>query len=365
MIRNAQEDADDKLYAMDIEDDDEEDEQGSSGAFSSSSSLMGTISLLQTSVTETAVDGAVGTEALGEKQVESGMKNGTDIGMSLHSIDSVKSPSGREGGMSPTPSSASAHALRVDSNGKGTDDADDTNSAPTCPILQSAFEAAVEGLKKPTVDPTLPQVAEVVEIHLSADTLRWIHKMGVSPLAEMFYGRLRRLASGDRSYCMSKPLKYHPRSGSLLFETKLDRGRRILWTERICNGVPAILIWYVSTHDRVPAHLDLIDDSFRRRVYRVTGQGDVDSRADLQDDSLLIDPKSNNLLKTFYMEPTHESLSRLSCHWEPPMKLTAKELDMVEKDGGGGVLLLGRGEYAWVHLGLCVTILREILNVFG
>jgi len=83
------------------------------------------------------------------------------------------------------------------------------------------------------------------EILLSDSVLRWVRAMQGSPYVEMFEQRMRRLAEGDRSYCLSKPLKHAKLVGSyVLYETKLDKGQRILWTEFIgsSQGSNTILV---------------------------------------------------------------------------------------------------------------------------
>ena len=69
--------------------------------------------------------------------------------------------------------------------------------------------------------------------------------------ATLLYKRLTQLAAGDRSYCLSKALKHHPRMDCVIYETKLDKGQRILWTERVCSDVSSVLVWYIAKHDKV------------------------------------------------------------------------------------------------------------------
>jgi len=49
-----------------------------------------------------------------------------------------------------------------------------------------------------------------------------------SPLLDALKKRLRQLASGERSYCLQKPLKHGSKSiltsGFVLYESKLDKG---------------------------------------------------------------------------------------------------------------------------------------------
>jgi hypothetical protein len=63
-------------------------------------------------------------------------------------------------------------------------------------------------------------------IELSQSTLKWLDKAD-GKYRKLFCRRLEQLASGERSYALSKRLKHcqHP-----IYETKLDAGQRVLWT---------------------------------------------------------------------------------------------------------------------------------------
>ena len=97
---------------------------------------------------------------------------------------------------------------------------------------------------------------------------------------------------------------------------------------------------------QVNFYMDQIDESFRRRLYKVP-TGDT---ADTEDDTLLVNPASNNLLRTYYIKP--EQLPLLTRLWTPPLKLTAAEIQLVEREGS--VLLLERGGTGKVSGGVCV-----------
>ncbi|KAJ1382038.1 hypothetical protein B484DRAFT_426206, partial [Ochromonadaceae sp. CCMP2298] len=104
------------------------------------------------------------------------------------------------------------------------------------------------------------------EIELAHSVVRWLE--GADAVHRgMFYSRMRMLASGHRSYAYSKRLVG---SRVPLLETKLDSGMRILWSQlRRDREKPAIIIWYVAKHDRVPRCMELVSRCFR---YRDWGQ---------------------------------------------------------------------------------------------
>jgi hypothetical protein len=71
-------------------------------------------------------------------------------------------------------------------------------------------------------------------IELSSSALKWFEFADLS-LREIFLKRVTQLADGQRSYALSKRLKHcsYP-----VYETKLDKGMRILWTklQRVDKG---------------------------------------------------------------------------------------------------------------------------------
>lgn len=174
------------------------------------------------------------------------------------------------------------------------------------------------------------------EIHLSHAVLTWMRQMAGNRLVYVFSQRVEQLAQGDRSYCLSKPLKHCPAGLRFtLFETKLDAGQRILWTdresERKSSSKPSILIWYVSKHDKVSHYVSLIDQSFCRLNIHSPGMssvshasGSVTSSTSASfdfDDQVLIDPIGINILKTYVV-----NVSSLKCihedDWTPPLRMT-------------------------------------------
>jgi hypothetical protein len=75
-------------------------------------------------------------------------------------------------------------------------------------------------------------------IELSSQVLKWM-SCADPVLRGFFFDRVARLANGERSYALSKRLKHcaYP-----VFETKLDRGERILWTKLRRGVVESILV---------------------------------------------------------------------------------------------------------------------------
>ncbi|KAJ1443799.1 hypothetical protein B484DRAFT_277074 [Ochromonadaceae sp. CCMP2298] len=130
----------------------------------------------------------------------------------------------------------------------------------------------------------------------------------------MFYSRVQMLAGGHRSkaYCQRLVGTRVP-----MWETKLDRGVRILWTQ-LRRGVekPAIIILFVAKHDRVPRCIELLGRCFRHRDWgqgHEQGMGGQDVAGvyeggkgceegevvELEEDESLLDPVSNAPLKTY------------------------------------------------------------------
>jgi hypothetical protein len=99
-------------------------------------------------------------------------------------------------------------------------------------------------------------------IEISNPAMKWIEKQD-SRYSSMFWSKIEELSTGRRSYALSKRLKgtTHP-----IYETKLDSGMRILWTQlRRESEVPSIIIWFVSKHDDVSKYLRVMNDYFNRQ----------------------------------------------------------------------------------------------------
>jgi superfamily I DNA/RNA helicase len=182
----------------------------------------------------------------------------------------------------------------------------------------------------------------IQNILLTADALRWVRKQKDQKYRAMFVSRLEQLASGDRSYCMSKHLKGDSKRPDII-ETKLDAGQRILWTERGHN----ILVWYVAKHKSVPHCVNMITRSFDRLastkgklVIKANARPDDAQQEQAPEPEVLVEPSANVPLKIHAVHRTLLNQLVNDITWTPPLKLTAKEEEIVSRDGS--VLLLGR-----------------------
>jgi hypothetical protein len=124
----------------------------------------------------------------------------------------------------------------------------------------------------------------------------------------------------------------------------------------------------VSKHDKVPHHVLNIDESFRRLagpqsipgasitpsplLVASSEMADGAANAATADEGtpmkgwgqgyaghLLIDPESNNLLKTYSVAPRELGMLRIP-NWTPSIKLTDQEQALVDRDGS--VMVSGR-----------------------
>ena len=75
-------------------------------------------------------------------------------------------------------------------------------------------------------------------VDFTQSTLKWLEGADQRYRA-MFQSRVAQLAEGDRSYALSKRLRGcdYP-----VFETKLDAGQRLLWTQFRRGGAVSILV---------------------------------------------------------------------------------------------------------------------------
>ena len=229
--------------------------------------------------------------------------------------------------------------------------------------LAKRNESAQEIEAQERVDVGDVNSGEIVnKILLSMHVLKWINRDPYNPLVQVLSNRLRALAEGRTSYCLSKTLKHHPKRRPL-WEAKLTSGDRILYSKEDIfddEGIarPSLLIWYISHHDDVPANIDRIDNSYRRRNYRELEFCDsmdfelVSNKEDL----LLVDPAGNNMLRTYSVH-SFEIGKLGSRTWKPSLQLTKHELEVVRIDKS--VLLLGRGGTGKTYC-LCSRIHRDI-----
>jgi ankyrin repeat protein len=182
----------------------------------------------------------------------------------------------------------------------------------------------------------------VYSIQLTTDALRWVRKQKDEKYRALFVSRLEQLASGDRSYCLSKHLKGDSKRPDII-ETKLDAGQRILWTERGDN----ILVWFVAKHKSVSHCVGMITRSYdrlastKKQLVIQASSGAINAGQREQDEpEVLVEPSANVPLKIHTVH--HTLLGQLvsDSTWTPPLKLTATEEEIVNRDGS--VLLLGR-----------------------
>jgi hypothetical protein len=94
-----------------------------------------------------------------------------------------------------------------------------------------------------TSDPTALLV-HAHAIHMTAAAMKWVKQQKDYTIRHKLAMRLERLAKGDTSYCLRKALKGGTRNA---WETKLDTGDRIIWTQQR-GGIEKnshILVWFV------------------------------------------------------------------------------------------------------------------------
>jgi len=99
----------------------------------------------------------------------------------------------------------------------------------------------------------------VTSVRFTKDVAKWLRTADAKYKA-FFVRRLQQLAAGERGRKLAKRLLG---TQSHIYESYLEMksGFRILWTP---SGRGSILIWYVSSHDKVSRYTKLIDDSENR-----------------------------------------------------------------------------------------------------
>jgi ankyrin repeat protein len=123
---------------------------------------------------------------------------------------------------------------------------------------------------------------------------KWVEKSDPK-YRGFFIAKVKRLAAGDRSRTMAKRLK--GTTAKAVFETYLEQksGHRILWTEDLTDG---LIIWFVTTHDRVSRMASLIDKAEQRssrQLSSITQLTELVDKPDAKGDScktphVLLDP---------------------------------------------------------------------------
>uniref|UniRef100_A0A7S3MCI7 DNA helicase n=1 Tax=Spumella elongata TaxID=89044 RepID=A0A7S3MCI7_9STRA len=215
-----------------------------------------------------------------------------------------------------------------------------------------------------TEDPSLMETPEDAPqkfpVELSISVKKWLERQD-ERYRVMFQNRITQLAAGQRSYALSKRLKH---CSFPVYETKLDAGQRILWTqvdreEEDNSCVTTLIVWFAAKHHRVPHLLRLIEHSCGRTIKQVEGRkaGGITDSAQLSsvtaryvvkteglktllhlpEDAVMLDPQGNIPLKIFPVP----DLSELSAeHWRAPLRLN--KLEQSVRKQTGAVLLLGR-----------------------
>lgn len=183
-------------------------------------------------------------------------------------------------------------------------------------------------------------------IKLTDDVVKWwCNRRTPKSFKEYFIRRLKQLAAGDRSRILNKRLTGS--KNTTIFETYLEQksGFRILWTEDSKRG---LLIWFVSSHERVSRNMERIDKaesrSTRQRTHAVTNTTAVteveslvgalvdDGHDDLDPNQVLLDPRGDIPLR-LYLLPVADINRMATTEWVPPLYMTQEERAIVEKDG--------------------------------
>jgi hypothetical protein len=213
-----------------------------------------------------------------------------------------------------------------------------------------------------------PETLSKVHLEFSSDVRKWFREAD-GAYQRFFRDRVCELmeGAGERMSHKHKPLE-HTKGGSdnsAIWETKLDKGQRILWYPVKDNvgegrGGKMLMIAYVSKHDAVKTHIRLINGSRQREAAHQAGRtqkehggggagasaAGADTAADPTDGNYVgsdhpLDPKKNRPWKIHRVKREQIAWLKYST-WEPPLKLSAEEHSVVMGDSPNGVLLLGR-----------------------
>eukprot|EP00547_Thalassionema_nitzschioides_P017852 CAMPEP_0194239112 /NCGR_PEP_ID=MMETSP0158-20130606/5677_1 /TAXON_ID=33649 /ORGANISM="Thalassionema nitzschioides, Strain L26-B" /LENGTH=1368 /DNA_ID=CAMNT_0038973517 /DNA_START=483 /DNA_END=4585 /DNA_ORIENTATION=- len=178
--------------------------------------------------------------------------------------------------------------------------------------------------------------AKVLPILLTSEAVKWLRMQKDQKYRELFHKRIDQLAKGGQSYCLSKKLKG---SNHGAFETKLDKGQRIIWTQRGTER----MIWFICKHDKISRCCELIDLSYDR-VLRDGAHEEfeftADGLQDVREPEMLANPIANVPLKIHSVDVDDLERLLVDVNWTPPLKLTPNEESIVSREGT--VLLLGR-----------------------
>jgi hypothetical protein len=213
-----------------------------------------------------------------------------------------------------------------------------------------------------------------VNVEFTDKVLKWLRRCD-SHYRSRAITRLQQLASGRRSYCLSKRLKTAESEGMPpLYETKLDQGQRIIWMSRKRAGtsdattgdVDAIFVWFIAKHDAVQRAVQQIQKSYQRvnvhvkedkeRCLKQDGETQ-DSKSTIcayncvNQEDYLLNPEGNSPLKVYTLLSSEfvpalshkmevDNFSKM--FWQPPLRLAGDEDKVVREPTQSSKMLLGR-----------------------
>ena len=186
-------------------------------------------------------------------------------------------------------------------------------------------------------DASTNDIVVVNAIELTSQVYKWYERADGS-YKGLLMKKLLRLCAGHTSYAMSKQLKGTKHIP--VFESKLDKGQRILWSRILRDQQASILVWRISKHDDVSSHISCIDDSFKRSTSISMNPLENDYLV-LNEVEILIDPFANRPLQ-IYSKPVNEidTEPASSSTLKFPLRLTKKEKEI--NDTPGSVIIFGR-----------------------
>ena len=112
-----------------------------------------------------------------------------------------------------------------------------SSTAAATLLALTPIDGSEEGTStKKKENPSTPPPAHTVE--LTHGVCKWLEQAEAN-YREMFASRIARLAHGDSTYALAKPLHT---STYRVFEAKLDAGQRILWTKILRESTSTILV---------------------------------------------------------------------------------------------------------------------------
>jgi len=184
----------------------------------------------------------------------------------------------------------------------------------------------------------------------------------------MLLSRLQKIITGRESYSVAKKLKGSKKVK--IVEAKLDGGQRILWSkvfpreedyliqnvgpdnqitsEKIedDNMKPRLFIWYISKHDQVKRHMELIENSFDR--LEITSFENFSTH--LIRKQVLIEPSGNSLMKV-YTKDIKQLNEEMSKNEQPKfyLRLTREEKSITGKLNGS-LMVFGRSGTGNIYL---------------